>query len=67
MDEWRTGETQQLMQQVRGELGWVENTPAVAVEGPGNRFIVDWRRLLNEETQCQARSGGQYYGNQDMG
>ena len=41
MDEGRAGETQQLMQQVRGELGCVENTPAIAVEGPGNRFIVD--------------------------
>ena len=40
MDEGRAGEAQQLMQQVRGELEWVENTPAVAVEGPGNRFIV---------------------------
>lgn len=40
MDEGRAGETQQLMQQVRGELEWVENTPTVAVEGSGNRFIV---------------------------
>ncbi|XTI84744.1 hypothetical protein V2W45_1465764 [Cenococcum geophilum] len=46
MDEWRTGETQQLMQQVRGELGWVENTPAVAVEGPGNRFIIGGASLM---------------------
>ncbi|OCL09181.1 hypothetical protein AOQ84DRAFT_363493 [Glonium stellatum] len=36
----RMEETQQLIEKVRGDLGWVEHTPAIAVEGPGNRFII---------------------------
>ena len=46
IDKGRAGETQQLMQQVGGELGLVEDTPAIAVEGPGNRFIVGHQTQL---------------------
>ena len=38
-------ETQQLMQQVCGELGLVEDTPAMAVEGLGDQFIVAHQKV----------------------